>query len=51
MNNYFFGKTLEYITNRVDIRLITSDKVAQNVTAKPNYDRCAIFDKNLIAFI
>ena len=45
MNNSVFGKTLENIRYRVDIRLISSDKVA----AKPNYDRCAIFDENLIA--
>ena len=39
MNNSVCGKTLENIRNRVDIRLITSDKVAQNLAAKPNYDR------------
>ena len=40
MNNSDFGKTLEYIRNRVDIRLISSDEVAQKLAAKPNYDRC-----------
>ena len=30
MNNSVFSKTLENIRNRVDIRLITSDKEAQN---------------------
>ena len=49
MNNSIFGKTLENIRNMVDIRLITSDKVAQKLAAKPNYDCCTIFDDNLIA--
>ena len=49
MNNYVFGKTLENIRNRVDIRLISRNNVAQNVAAKPNYDCCTIFDENLIA--
>ena len=49
VNNSVFGKTLENIRNRVDIRLISSDKVAQKLAAKPNYDRCTIFDVNLIA--
>ena len=29
--------------------MITSDKVAQKLAAKSNYDRCTIFDENLIA--
>ena len=49
MNNFVFGKTLENIRNRVDIRLISSDKVAQKLAAKPNYVRCTIFDENLTA--
>ena len=47
MNNSVFGKTLENIRNRVDIRLISSDKVAQKLAAKPNYDHCTIFNQNL----
>ena len=27
--------------------MITSDKVVQKLAAKPNYDRCTIFDENL----
>ena len=49
MNNSVFGKTLENIRIMVDIRLISSDKLAQKLAAKPNYDRCTIFDENLIA--
>ena len=49
INKSVFGKTLENIINRVDIRLISSDKVIQKLAAKPNFDRCTIFDKNLIA--
>ena len=49
MNNSVLGKTLENIRNRVDIRLISSDKVAQKLATKPNYDRCTIFDENIIA--
>ena len=49
MNNSVFGKTLENIRNRVNIRLITSNKVAQKLAAKPNYDCCTIFDENVTA--
>ena len=49
MNNSVYGKTLENIKNRVAIRLISTDKVAQKVAAKPNYDCCTIYDENLIA--
>ena len=49
MNNSVFGKTLENIINRVDIRLISTDKVAQKLAAKPNYDCCTNYDENLVA--
>ena len=48
VNNSVFGKTLENIRNRADIRLISSDKVVQILAAKPNCDRCTIFDENFI---
>ena len=48
MNNSVFGKTLENIRNMVDIRLISTDKVAQKLTAKPNYDSCTILDETLV---
>ena len=48
MNNSVFGKTIENIENRVDVRLVT-EKEALKLSAKVNYDRCTIFDENLIA--
>ena len=52
-NNYeldfFQTNEQENIRNRVDIRLISSDKVAQKLATKPNYDSCTILDENLIA--
>ena len=47
MNNSVFGKTVENIRNSVDIRLISSDNVANKLAAKPNFDR-TIFDVNII---
>ena len=49
INISVFGKILENIRNRVGIRLISWDKVAQKLVAKPNYVSCTIFDENLIA--
>ena len=49
MNNSIFGKTMESIENHVDIRLVTERNAAIELAAKPNYDRCTIFDENLIA--
>ena len=49
MNNSVFDKTQKNIRNSVDIRLISSDKMAKKLAAKPNYVCCTIFDENLIA--
>src|ERR1043165_6262448 len=49
MNNSVFGKTIECIENRVDVRLVCNEKQALNLVSKPNYDRRTIFDENLIA--
>ena len=43
------NKILRNSRNRVDIRLISSDKVTNKLAAKPNYVRFTIFDENLIA--
>ena len=49
MNNSVFGKTMENIRNRVDIRLVTNEKDAKKLISKPNYQHRNIFCDNLVA--
>ena len=49
MNNSVFGKTMENIRNRVNVKLVTSDKKFKNLVAKPNYESCKIFNENLVS--
>ena len=49
MNNSVFGKTMENIRNRVDVRLVTSREMASKLSVKPNFQHCTIFDENLVA--
>ena len=49
MNNSVFGKTMENIRNRVDIRLVTNEDQARKLISKPNYKHRRIFCENLIA--
>ena len=49
MNNSVFGKTIENIENRVDMKLVCDQEKAIKLAAKPYYDRTTIFDENLVA--
>ena len=49
MNNSVFGKTMENIRNRVNIKLVNTGKQFKKLSAKPNYQSRKIFNKNLIA--
>ena len=49
MNNSVYGKTIENLRKRVDISLVTSQKKAKRLTAKPNFKKCSIFSENLCA--
>jgi len=49
MNNSVFGKMMENIHNRVNIRLVNNQKSLKKCVAKPNFDRCTVFDFNLVA--
>ena len=48
MNNSVFGKTMENIRNRVDVRLVTRESKAKNLICKPNYQNHTIFSENLV---
>ena len=49
MNNSVFGKTIENIRKRQNIKIIHDRKIALKLSSRPNFDRCTIFDKHLIA--
>ena len=49
MNNSVFGKMMENIRNRVDIKLVIDEEQAEILAAKPNFDHCNIFCENLVA--
>ena len=49
MNNSVFGKTMENIRNRVNIKLVNDRDKAKKLTAKPNFKHLDIFCEELIA--
>ena len=49
MNNSIFGKTMENIRKRVDIRLINDMVKAEKLVVKPNFKHLTIFDENLVS--
>ena len=49
MNNSVFGKTMENIRNRVDIRLVNEESQAKKLVSKPTFERRTIFCKDLAA--
>ena len=48
-NNSVFGKTMENIRKRVDVRLITDEKKLLKMISKPTYINSKIFNENLVA--
>lgn len=49
MNNLVFGKTMENIRNRVDIRLATQEKQVEKWLAQPNFKSRTTFTEQLAA--
>ena len=49
MNNSVFGKTMENLRKRVDVRLVTDEKKLFKLTSKPTYVSSKIFNEDLVA--
>ena len=49
MNTSVFGKTMENIRNRVNVKLVNTEEKFKKLSAKPNYKGCKIFNENLIS--
>ena len=49
MNNSVFGKTMENVRNRINVKLVISEKVCGKLAKKPNFKSVNIFHENLIA--
>ena len=49
MNNSIFGKTMENLRKRVDVRLVTHVDQFTRLTSKPTFVSSKIFNKNLVA--
>ena len=49
MNNSVFGKTMENLPKRVDVRLVTEEKKLDKLTSKPTFVSSKIFNETLMA--
>ena len=49
MNNSVFGKMMENLRKRVDVRLVTDEKKLTKLASKPTYVSSKIFNDNLVA--
>jgi len=48
MNNIVFGKTMENLRKRSNVKLVTDEKMLNKLTSKPIYISSKIFDENLV---
>ena len=46
MNNAVYGRTMENLRNRIDVKLIKNEKDYLKCTSKPGYTSHKIFENN-----
>ncbi len=49
MNNAVFGKTMENVRNRVNVKLVTNEKSLNKLARRPHFKSINIFSENLVA--
>ena len=49
MNNVVFGKTMENVRNRRDVKLVVTEERRKILASEPNYDSCKQFSESLMA--
>ena len=49
MNNAVFGKTMENVRNRRDVKLVVTEERRKKLVSEPNYDICKQFTENFMA--
>ena len=49
MNNSVFGKTIENLRKRVDVKLVTNENKLLKLASKPTYVSSKIFNEKLVA--
>ena len=48
IKNAIYGKTMEYLRNRINVKLVNNEKNYLKCTSKPSYMLHKIFDNNLV---
>ena len=49
MNNRFFGKTMENLRKRIDVRLVNNAEDYKKYISKPSFVSQNVFSKNCVA--
>ena len=49
INNAVFGKTMENVRNRREVKLVVTEERREKLTSESNYDSCKQFSENLMA--